>query len=170
MINIKNLKPLISDDKLKTEIDHEQIKIFNDNFVDDFITNPFEVKGKKIRIENKPPKATEFSAYTESFYHIITRTTNYYNERLYDCNRANRIHWIKPILLSPPSKEIMYYRWKDEKGICKEHFWHFSEKFMVVLKTISNDFQIVTAFCVDDDEKQKYFERFRDFKDKIKIC
>lgn len=165
MKDISNLKPLYGETELSTSINHDQIKTFFEIFIKDFITDAFELNGKKIRIDKRPPKPKEYSAYSESFYHIITRSSTYYNERFYECNRANRIHWIKPILLSHPCKEIKYYKWKDENGICKEHFWYLSEKFMVVLKTISEDFQIVTAFCVDDDEKLKYYERFKDFEE-----
>ncbi len=41
---------------------------------------------------------------------------------------------------------------------------------MVILKEISSELQIVTAFCVDADQKLKFFERFADFRDGKSDC
>lgn len=170
MIDIADLKPFFDDYTLDATINHDQLVKLNEVFVSDFINNPFKIDEKQIRIEQKPPKQKEFSAYSESFYHIITRTSNYYNDRIYECNRANRIHWIKPILLSHPCNDIKYYKWRDEQNICKEHYWYLSKNFMIVLKTITKDLKIVTAFCVDDDEKLKYYERFKNYQEGKSSC
>ncbi len=58
----------------------------------------------------------------------------------------------------------MYYKWKDKDGICKEHYWLTAKKFMVVLKDVDPDKQIVTSFCVDDDERLNYFERYDNYR------
>lgn len=170
MRKLADLQPLFGDDKLDANVNHEQLKVFHDIFVEDFITSPFKLNGKKIRIDPKPPRPKEFKPYSESFFHIVTRRINFYNDRFYECNRANRIHWIKPILLSHPCNDIKYYKWLDDDGICKEHFFYLSKRFMVVLKPISDDVQIVTAFCVDEDQVLKYFERFRDYEDGKGTC
>jgi hypothetical protein len=170
MNSLNELEPLLPDSILSSEVKMDQIDIFFNAFTTDFINSTFMLNGKKIKIFNQKPNQKEFNKYTETFYHIITRKTNIYNHRLYDCNRANRIHWIKPILQSHPCEEIKYYKWKDKDGICKEHFWLYSKNFMVVLKNISSDLQIVTAFCVDKDEQITFYERFIDFRDNLTNC
>ncbi|WP_025146588.1 hypothetical protein [Pedobacter jeongneungensis] len=84
---------------------------------------------------------------------------------MYDCQRANRVHWIKPILQAHPCKDILYYRWKDEKGVCKHHYWAFSLDFMIVTVDVKPDEQIVTTFCVDKDSKAEFYTRFKDFEE-----
>lgn len=170
MSDLNNLKPLFSQDKLNANITHEQIKVFFDSFQKDFVTNSFSVNGKRIRIDTKPPKIKQFSAYSETFFHLITREIKSQRHRFYECERANRIHWIKPILLSNPCKDILYYKWKDENGICKEHYWFFAKDFMVVLKGVNADVQIVTSFCIDADEKLKFFERYANYRGGKEIC
>lgn len=167
-MHILSLKPTYSDDELIKEFNSEQIDKFYELFTHDFIENTVIIRGKKIRITPVNSKVQEFSIYKETFVHIITRETSH--GRIYTAERANRVHWIKPILENSESKSIFYYKWKDDKGICKEHFWFFKRDFMVVLKPFSSDLMIVTAFCVDEDDKIRFFERYNDFKDGNGTC
>lgn len=41
---------------------------------------------------------------------------------------------------------------------------------MVVLKSISDDMAIVTAFCVDADLKIKFYERYKYFEEGKGTC
>jgi hypothetical protein len=170
MSNLSDLRPWFSDEEIDDSINHGQLKALYAQFVVDFIDNPFSVNGKKIKIQKASPRQKEFSDYCETFFHIISRKNHFYNDRLYECNRANRSHWIKPILLAHPCTDILYYKWRDHQGVCKEHYWLMSKGFMVVLKNISTDVQIVTAFCVDDDEKLKFYERYKAHKEGNSTC
>lgn len=168
MVNLKDLRPLFEDNEIIASFDlaQDQINIFYKHFVNDFIENPLVVKSKNVKIFAQNSKIKQFSNYAETFVHVVTREIKSENQRFYECNRANRIHWIKPILTSPPCGDILYYKWKDERGRCKDHYWFYEKDFMVVLKEFKPDMQIVTAFCVDNDEKLKFYERYRDYKTK----
>ena len=157
---------MISQSDLKSEVDHAQLSAFYGRFREDFIDNPFTVQGKEILVDHRVPKDKEYERYCATFYHLITRKFNIKGVRLYECERANRIHWIRPILLARPGNKILYYKWKDSGGICKTHFWYRDKKFMVVLKDLGDNSQIVTAFCVDPDKEEKYFERFVAYRDR----
>lgn len=167
-MHILSLKPTYSDDELVKEFNAEQIAKFYEIFTKEFMDDTVIVHGKKIKIAPVNSRIQEFKEYNETFVHIITRDTSH--GRIYTAERANRVHWIKPILENSESKAIIYYKWKDDRGICKEHFWFFKRDFMVVLKPLSSDLMIVTAFCVDDDEKAKFHERFKDFQDGNGTC
>lgn len=169
-MELHELKPLFGHDMLKENADEDQLKAFFKIFEKDFITNPLVLNGKKIKIINAKSKIPDLKDYPETFAHIVTRDYKSQAGRFYESDRANRIHWIKPILTSHPCNEILYYKWEDDNGICKEHFWYFAKNFMVVLKTIKPDLQIVTAFCVDDDEKLTYYERYKNYKDGKSNC
>ena len=151
-------------------VNHDQLRILHTKFIDDFVKNPFTVEGKKIRIIERAAKVTEYSQYCETFFHLITRKSEIANARLYTSERANRIHWIKPILLSHPSNQVKYFKWRDDKGLCKEHYWFFQGDFIVVTRDLAPDVRIVTAFCVDEDSKPTYWERFADYRDKRFDC
>ena len=168
MKSLSDLKPLFNDDDLSSSFDITQVDVFYESYLEDFVKTPLIINGKHIRIASKPAKIKEYNKYQETFYHIITRKI--FNDRFYDCNRANRIHWIRPILLSHPCNEIKYYWWRDEKGVCKEHFWYFGKMFMVVLVNVAPDKQIVTSFCVDKDEANTFFERYKAYIDGKSNC
>jgi len=65
-------------------------------------------------------------------------------------------------------KRIKFFKFKDEDGVLKDHYWFQDMDFMIVLKPISSDVQIVTAFCVDKTEKDKYKNRYLEYRKGIK--
>ena len=170
MTDLDSLTPYFDDNVINTDIDYSQIDLLYNIYLEDFSNNKLIINDKLIRINKNLSNVNEFKKYHSTFHHIITRNSHLLYTRVYDCHRANRIHWIKPILLNKNHKDILYYKWKDSDGVCKEHFYYLSKNFMVVLKTISEDFQIVTAFCVDDEDKFKFFERYRNYIDGIAVC
>ena len=169
MSHLKSLKPLFRDESLLVDFkpEEDQIKTMYKHYIEDFVTNPIKVNGKQVVTFSEKSKIKLFSNFPETFIHLITREIKYANQRFYDCNRANRIHWIKPILESYTDKSIFYYRWKDEKGIVKDHFWLFEKDFLIVLKEYKTDYRIITAFLVDNDDKIKFFERYKNFKEEF---
>ncbi|MDR3693331.1 hypothetical protein [Mucilaginibacter sp.] len=169
-MSLDRLTVLIHEDELSASFDEEQLDLIYMKFTEDFINSPFEVNGKLVKIYTQKSRIKQYSKYCESFVHIISREYASSDGRIYICDRANRVHWIKTILLSHPCKDIYYYKWLDDKGVCKEHFWYFNKNFMVVLKDIGANVQIVTAFCVDPDEKLKYYERYTDYRDGNGTC
>lgn len=167
-MNLDDLTTILDDNDLILSQNPKQVEMFYGYYLRDFIDNPFVVKGKKMKLITVQSNLPGLQEYHETFAHIVTR--KYKGHRIYMADRANRIHWIKPILLSEPCNEIKYYKWKDNEGVCKEHFWLIHRDFMVVLKDIGNDTQIVTAFCVDDSEKLRYYERYKDYENGRSEC
>ena len=142
----------------------EQVRAFYEVFNDDFIEEELIVNGKKVRIILSLSKITGFKEYPETFAHIVTRELKSQKDRFYEKERANRIHWVRPILESKTCSDIKYFKKKDERGICKEYFWLIFKEFIVVLKDVAKDVQIVTAFCVDEEEKLKYFGWYKEYE------
>lgn len=165
MPHIDELEPYFPLDIINAQIDHEQLAVLHKLFVADFIDSKPIINGKTIYIDERMAEPKEYSNYTKTFYHIITRTIKTYRDRFYECERANRIHWIRPILESHPCKDILYYKWRDPKGLCREHFWLVHKKFMVVLADTAPGKQIVTSFCVDDGRKDDYFLNYATYRD-----
>lgn len=161
---LDKLRPFFSDEELDASFNKGQVDVLFEQFKTDFVYDPFTVDGKVIKLFHQKSKIAQYADYSESFTHIISRESHFAGGRLYDCQRANRIHWIRPVLLAHPNKEIFYYRWKDDKGVCKHHYWYFSKDFMVVTVDIAADLRIVTTFCVDKDQKKVFYERYSDFK------
>src|SRR5699024_5270772 len=55
-------------------------------------------KGDRIIVNNKPSRHPICRGKHQTFEHIITRKSQYTGKRDFDRERANRIHWIKPII------------------------------------------------------------------------
>ena len=65
-------------------------------FKADFIDNVFYFDGCKVKIDIANSKEEGFEAYPHTFVKIITRGDK--GKRSFDKKRANKIHWIRPIL------------------------------------------------------------------------
>jgi hypothetical protein len=146
---------------IKAQFCEEQVAELYELFKRDFIDGEVVVSGVSIKIDMFKPKIKQYEAYPETFRHLITRKNQTHNTRLYECERADRIHWIKPILESHPCDDILYYKWTGSDNVCKEHFWYFAKDFMVIIKTVEPNLRIVTAFCVDETQKLTYYERYK---------
>lgn len=162
MLELDDLEELF-DDLGYEEISNEQLKTLLGIFQKDFIDEAFEVEERRVKIVDKASFNREFKGYPETFVHLITRESKMKGQRMFDPERANRLHWIKPILLHSKDSRIKYYEFTDNKGILKKHFWFQEADFMVILKPIGNDLLVVTGFKVDILEKRTYLKRYRDY-------
>jgi hypothetical protein len=79
-------------------------------------------------------------------------------QRQLEVKRANRIHWIKPILQHADDIRITKFRYEENDGTKRNYYWYKSKKYMVVLQFLNPDYILITGFCVDD-ENAGYFQR-----------
>jgi len=166
MIELDELEPLF--DKIPLEPDTEIIDQLYDIFKTDFIDNPFTVNGKRVKIILQRSNMPGFRQYPETFVHIVTRKSHLSGKRSFEPERANRIHWIKNILLQVNDTRIKFFKHKDEEGVLKDHYWYEDYNFIVVLKPLSADTLIITSFCVDALEKQAYKRKLVEYRNGLK--
>ena len=93
-----------------------------------------------------------FRQYPETFVHVVTRKSKLSGKRHFDRERANRIHWIKNILLHSQDRRIKFFQFRDEENILKDHYWFEEKDFIVVLKPVTPNSLLITAFCVVADD------------------
>ncbi len=166
MIELDDLEPLY--DKIPLEPDEDLKNELFEIFKKDFIDNPFMVDNSKVKIILEKSKMQGFRQYPETFVHIVTRLSPMSGKRKFEPERANRVHWIKPILLRKDDTRVKFFKSADEHGILKDHYWFQEMDFMIVLKPISSDVLIITAFCVDKMDRNKYKNRYIDYRKGIK--
>lgn len=142
----------------------EQLQEMLNCFMDDFVYNPFQIKGCNVKVITQQSWHRDFRGMPETFVHLITRENKYKDRREFDHERANRIHWVKAVLLNHHSARVKYFEYADEKGILKYHYWLEEENFIVVLKPVQPDLMVVTSFCIDNYEKARYRQRYNDFR------
>jgi len=166
MIDLDALEPLFN--KIDLEPDSAIKKKLFDIFKTDFIDNPFFIDGKKIKVILANSKVEGFYDYPETFVHIITRKSKITGKRSFIPDRANRIHWVKNILLQKDDDRINFFKWVDDEGILKDHYWFVENNYMVVVKPLPSNVLIISAFCVDNDEQLSYSKKYQEYRKSIK--
>ena len=163
MIDLDNLEDLFDDlDEVSpTAVQLAKMhEIYRDDFFHDFV----EVDGKEITLKTQKSWLKGFEGYPETFVHLLTRETVKGKPRLFDKYRANRIHWVKQILLQKDNPKIKYFE-KMDLGYLKIHYWFEEKDFVVILKPVSANLLLVTAFYVETLKKQDFewdYEKYRE--------
>lgn len=149
-----------------TENEEEKIDELHAIFQDHFFDNNFYYKGKHVIVKRhfyrhqKDGLPQHFSRYFEKFVHIVSRTTDNKKgkkKREFKAERANRIHWIKPILEHSDDHRITCFKNREADQSIRSYFWFKTKEFMVVLEEVLPDYVMITCFCVDK-KNVKYFE------------
>jgi hypothetical protein len=132
-------------------------------FLNDFVTNKISIQGKELTVNISKSNHRDFKGKAETFVHIITRKNKYTGKREYDRYRANRIHWIRPILENCEDSRILRFERINDKGINQLYFWYKEQDFIVILREVKPSLLLVTSFCVDATEKNMYTSWYRQY-------
>jgi len=104
-----------------------------------------------------------FKEFKHDFVHTVTRQGNISKRRVFEPQRANRIHWIKPILENSADARIRTYQFTESNGKVRDYFWYEEKDFVVILEKVLPDYWLITAHIVDD--KRKHQKRLWAYKD-----
>jgi hypothetical protein len=83
-------------------------------FKADFIDTIFYFDGCKVKIDTANSKEKGFETYPHTFVKIITRGNK--GKRCFDKKRANKIHWIKPILENKNTDDVTCFQFLEADG------------------------------------------------------
>lgn len=133
-------------------------------FLNDFVNNKLTVLGKELTVNTSTSKHRDFKNKAETFVHVVTRESKYSQKRQYDRDRANRIHWIRPILENANDPRIKCFQRLNKDNENQHYFYYEDEAFMVILREVNPNLAVVTAFCVDPIEKYMYSSWYREYK------
>lgn len=159
---LENLKPWF--DSIN-EDDEDKLNELNQLFKSQFIDNSVYFQGKKVVVKGyscNPEKdnlPAHFANYYEKFVHIITRKSDDKRgnkKRIFRAERANRIHWIKPILENHDDPLISTFSFLEYNGRMRDYFWYKEKNYMVVIEEITKDYMLITGFCIDKSNKNYY--------------
>lgn len=110
-------------------------------------------------IDRSKPKNRE-----KGFYHLVKKTVTKRSKRsIEDAKRAEKIGWIKQIILNcsdPAIKEFDYY---EGGGIIRSYLWLKDQKYVVILEPQNGHYFLVTAYHVDYEKtlQKKYENRLK---------
>lgn len=166
---LSTLEPYFTDGLSVNDID--KVKVLHDIFEKGFFTNGVTIDGEKLNVKpykyrgsDKDKLPADYESFYEKFVHIITRSVKSSNWktassiREFRPERANRVHWIKPILENWQDKRITRFRSIENDGSIRDYFWYRQKQYIVIVEYISPDYALITGFCVDA-ENQPYYQR-----------
>lgn len=151
--------PDLSIDWSYNQID-ELYHVFREHFID----APFSVDGLRVKVITKPSSIPEFDDYPETFTHLITRKSSS-GHRVFDPFRANKIHWVKPILLQWDEPVVNFFRYEEATGIIRDYYWYSEGDFVVIMEQITPQYHVITSFNIDGEHtRRKFRKRYRNFR------
>lgn len=135
-------------------------------FLNDMEKNPIRIKGKNLTFNKSISKHPVCKGKYVGFEHIITRESKYKGKRIFDRERANKIHWIKPIIENVHDVRIKYFERINENGFNQQFYWYESKSFLVIVREVNPEMFLITSFSVDKIERNKYKEWYEEYKNK----
>ena len=152
-------------DKELADTDQKEIDELASMF-QDIIDNPIIIGANKLIVKRHQYSSGKkdglpdfFSKYNEKFVHVITRKANT-NKREFRPERANRIHWIRPIIELSYDKRITCFSYIESDGSIRDYFWFRSKMYIVIIENIGTECCLITGFCVDADNKDYYQRKY----------
>ncbi len=165
---LASLEPYFKDGICVDDID--KVNELHDIFHKDFFEDGVKIDGEKLIVKpylytnsRKDGLPESYENYYEKFVHIITREVKASSKKVapkireFHPKRANRIHWIKPILENCDDKRITRFRHIESNGREREYFWYRNKQYIVIVEYILPDYALITGFCVDA-ENQPYYQ------------
>lgn len=102
----------------------------------------------------------------QTFEHLITRKSKYSGKRCFDRDRANRVHWIKPIIENYKDARIKHFTEYNHKNELQFFFLYEEKDFIIIIRELSNGLMIVTAYFVDEGRKRGFKKKYFAYKEK----
>lgn len=133
-------------------------------FLDDIANNPIVLNGKELKYNKNRSRHPICPGKAQAFEHIITRKSEHSGKRNFDRERANKIHWIRPILLNADDTRIKYFERINDKGENQLFYWYQEQFFIIILRVLHPDILLITSFSVDYIEKNKFNRWYDEYR------
>ncbi len=135
-------------------------------FLEDFVRNPILIKGELLRYNTAISKMPLTKGKPKGYEHIITRENKYTKMREFDRERANKIHWIKPIIEYKEDSRIKYFEQVNSEGYNQQFYYYKKKGFIVIIRELEPNYLMITAFSVDTHEGEKYNRWYKEYEEK----
>jgi hypothetical protein len=163
MINLDDLEDLFDDLHIDGPTTEQMFTLYG-CFLRDIVKNPITIDGKILKYNNSKSNHPVCKGKSKTFEHIITRESKYSGKREFDNERANKIHWIKPIIENVADIRIKYFEAVNDEGANQKFYWFEEKRFIVIIREINPDILLITSFSVDINQKVKYNRMYEKYK------
>lgn len=143
--------------------DTEQMYALYGVFKKDMIDEPIYINNIQVAYDKRKSRHPLFKGKPVGFEHICTRESKHSQKRNFDRERANKIHWIKPVIHFKEDARVRYFERLHSNGKNQQYYWLYEKSYVVIIREITTNLQLVTAFKVDDLNKPKYNNWYKEF-------
>ncbi|GAB3338517.1 hypothetical protein GCM10027429_23800 [Marivirga atlantica] len=133
-------------------------------FLNDIARNPIVLNGKTLKYNSNRSKHPVCRGKAQAFEHIITRESKISGKRNFDRDRANKVHWIRPVLLNASDVRIKYFEKINDKGENQHFYWYQEKSFIIIIREIQPDILLITSFSVDNLERYKFKKWYDEYR------
>jgi hypothetical protein len=143
-----------------------QLSTMYGHYLNDIVRIPIMIKGIALIFNSNP--STHFICRNkhQCFEHIITRESKHSGKRPFDPERANKVHWIRPILENATDPRIKYFEEINADGETQQFYWFEEKNFIIIIREIKPNLLLITSFSVDKQERYGYKKRYEVYRDK----
>jgi len=125
-------------------------------FKKDMIDEPIYINEVRVNYDKRKSKHPLFKGKPVGFEHICTRESKHSGKRNFDRERANKIHWIKPVIHYKDNVRIKCFERLHANGQNQQYYWLHEKDYVVIIREIAQGLQLITAFKVDGIEKNRF--------------
>jgi hypothetical protein len=141
----------------------EQINELYEVFLNDIVRNPIIIKGLPLKSNSSKSKHPICRGKSQGFEHVITRDNKYSGKRDFDAERANKIHWIKPVIENATDVRIKYFEKINDKRKNQLFYWFEEKNFIVIVREVNPNLMLITAYSVDDGNKFQFKKDYESY-------
>ncbi|MBE7646808.1 hypothetical protein [Tenacibaculum finnmarkense] len=142
----------------------EQIDEMYAVFLDDIVRNPIIIKGLALKSNRNKSRHPVCKGKSQGFEHIITRESKHSGRRNFDKERANKIHWIKPVIENVADVRIKYFEKINDKRKNQLFYWFDEKNFIVIIREVNPDLMLITAYSVDNGNRNQFKRDYEAYK------
>lgn len=135
-------------------------------FLNDIVKNPIMIGGTELSYNRNISRHPVCRGKMQAFEHLITRESKYKGKRDFDRERANKIHWIRPIIVNASDARIKYFERLNDRGYNQLYYWYEERGFMVIVRELKPGLILITSFSVDALERPMYKRWYNLYKAK----
>jgi len=138
-------------------------------YLNDFVSSTLYFEGRKVVVNDTlvhDRKEGYFVRKQKSFDHIVTRKNKYSGKRMYDRDRANKIHWVRVIIENNTSPLIKRFEKVDGDGNNNILLWYKDKSYIVILREKQPDLFLVTGYCIDVTEEGRFKNEYEAYLNK----
>lgn len=146
--------------------DKAQMFTMYGHYLNDIVKNPLVINGITLAFNTNASRHPICKGKHQCFEHIITRESKHSGKRNFDRERANKIHWIKPILENVNDPRIKYFEAINDDNENQQFYWYEEMNFVVILRELNPNLLLITSFSVDKEERYGFKKQYEAYRDK----